>query len=125
MKRTAQNVDQYLTRKNKLTSKINALTAELEEVEQMIDVIDAPTKLMTGGFKSEDIIKKVVTPTDKLDKNGNVIKMTTFEFIYPETIIPVQMETTHTEPTYGSDFDVDTETITKDLNNNPIISNFN
>ena len=47
---------------------------------------------MTGGYGTEDIIKKVVTPTDKLDKNGNVIKQTTFEFLYPDTIVPPVVE---------------------------------
>ena len=55
-------------------------------------ITTAPTKAMTGGFGTEDIIKKVVTPTDKLDKNGNVVKITTYEFIYPETIIPTVEE---------------------------------
>lgn len=89
MKRTAQNVDQYLARKNKLVTKIAELGAELESVNQLIELTDAPTRAMTGGYGTEDIIRKVVTPTDKLDKNGNIHKQTTYEFIYPETIIPV------------------------------------
>ena len=88
MKRTAQNVDQYISKKNKLATKITELQAELNSIQQLIDLTDAPTKAMTGGYGTEDIIKKVVTPTDKLDKNGNVIKMTTYEFLYPDTIIP-------------------------------------
>ena len=88
MKRTAQNVDQYITRKNKLVAKITELQAELDGLNSLIELTDAPTKAMTGGYGTEDIIKKVVTPTDKLDKNGNVIKVTTYEFLYPETIVP-------------------------------------
>lgn len=88
MKRTAQNVDQYIQRKNKLEAKKAEIQAELDSVNQLIDLTDAPTRAMTGGFGTEDIIKKVVTPTDKLDKNGNVIKTTTYEFLYPDTIIP-------------------------------------
>ena len=64
------------------------LQAEVERLDQLIELADAPTKAMTGGYGTEDIIKKVVTPTDKLDKNGNVIKITTYEFLYPETIVP-------------------------------------
>jgi hypothetical protein len=90
MKRTAQNVDQYITKKNKLVAKITELMAELEGINNLIEVTDAPTKAMTGGYGTEDIIKKVVTPTDKLDKNGNVLKVTTYEFLYPDTIIPVK-----------------------------------
>lgn len=88
MKRTAQNVDQYITKKNKLVTKINELTDELRGIEKLIELTDAPTKAMTGGYGTEDIIKKVVTPTDKMDKNGNILKTTSYEFIYPETIIP-------------------------------------
>lgn len=92
MKRTAQNVDQYITKKNKLVAKITELQAELDGLNSLIELTDAPTKAMTGGYGTEDIIKKVITCTDKLDKNGNVIKMTTYEFLYPETIIPVNTD---------------------------------
>ena len=117
IKRTAQNVDQCVTQKNKLAEKIARLQAEYDEKVQMIDLYDAPIKLMTGGYGVETLVKKVITPTDKLDKNGNVIKTTSYEFLYPETIIPVQQEEEHTEPIgppttegmAGSDFDVDTE----------------
>ena len=92
MKSTAQNVDQFITRKNKLEAKKAEIDAELAEVNNLIELTDAPTKAMTGGYGTEDIIKKVVTPTDKLDKNGNVIKQTTFEFLYPDTIVPPVVE---------------------------------
>lgn len=97
MKRTAQNVDQYITKKNKLVAKITELQAELDGLNNLIELTDAPTKAMTGGYGTEDIIKKVVTPTDKLDKNGNVVKVTSYEFLYPETIIPVAVATEETE----------------------------
>ena len=97
MKRTAQNVDQYITKKNKLVAKITELQAELDGLNSLIELTDAPTKAMTGGYGTEDIIKKVVTPTDKLDKNGNVVKVTSYEFLYPETIIPVTVATEETE----------------------------
>ena len=92
MKRTAQNVDQFITRKNKLEAKKAEIDAELAEVNNLIELTDAPTKAMTGGYGTEDIIKKVVTPTDKLDKNSNVIKQTTCEFLYPDTIVPPVVE---------------------------------
>lgn len=88
MKRTAQNVDQYISKKNKLEAKKAEIDAELESINNLIEVTDAPTKMITGGYGTEDIIKKVITPTDKLDKNGNILKQTTYEFIYPDTIIP-------------------------------------
>ena len=87
LKRTAQNVEGFLKQKNKLEAKKAEIEAELANVNQQIELTDAPTVAMTG-YHTEDIIKKVVTPTDQVDKNGNVIKKVTFEFIYPDTIIP-------------------------------------
>ena len=92
IKRTAQNIDQYVTKKNKLVAKVAEMNAEIEKLQQFIDISDAPVKLTTGGYGVEQLVKKVVTPTDKFDKNGNLIKVTTFELIYPETILP-PMET--------------------------------
>ena len=87
MKRTAQNVEGFLKQKNKLEEKKAKIEEELAIINQQIELTDAPTVAMTG-YHTEDIIKKVVTPTDQVDKNGNVIKKVTFEFIYPNTIVP-------------------------------------
>ena len=87
MKRTAQNVEGFLKQKNKLEEKKAKIEEELSVINQQIELTDAPTVAMTG-YHTEDIIKKVVTPTDQVDKNGNIIKKVTFEFIYPDTIIP-------------------------------------
>ena len=87
LKRTAQNVEGFLKQKNKLEEKKTKIEEELNIINQQIELTDAPTVAMTG-YHTEDIIKKVVTPTDQVDKNGNIIKKVTFEFIYPDTIIP-------------------------------------
>lgn len=87
LKRTAQNVEGFLKQKNKLEEKKAKIEEELAIVNQQIELTDAPTVAMTG-YHTEDIIKKVVTPTDQVDKNGNIIKKVTFEFIYPDTIVP-------------------------------------
>lgn len=98
MKRTAQNVEQYVVKKNKLSAKVSEMLQEINNLQQLIDLSDAPIKLITGGYGIESIIKKVVTPTDKVDKNGNIMKITTFEFIYPDTIVPpVKEESENTE----------------------------
>ena len=87
LKRTAQNVEGFLKQKNKLEEKKAKIEEELATVNEQIELTDAPTVAMTG-YHTEDIIKKVVTPTDQVDKNGNIIKKVSFEFIYPDTIIP-------------------------------------
>ena len=96
LKRTAQNVEGFLKQKNKLEAKKAEIEAELANVNQQIELTDAPTVAMTG-YHTEDIIKKVVTPTDQVDKNGNVIKKVTFEFIYPDTISPPTLSSESTE----------------------------
>ena len=111
LKRTAQNVEGCLKQKNKLEAKKAEIEAELANVNQQIELTDAPTVAMTG-YHTEDIIKKVVTPTDQVDKNGNVIKKVTFEFIYPDTIVPpVTEEETpvNNEETMVSDKESDNE----------------
>ena len=108
LKRTAQNVEGFLKQKNKLEAKKAEIEAELVNVNQQIELTDAPTVAMTGYH----IIKKVVTPTDQVDKNGNVIKKVTFEFIYPDTIVPpVTEEETlvNNEETMVSDKESDNE----------------
>lgn len=110
LKRTAQNVSQFVTKKNKLITQIAELQTELDSINNMIDLTDAPTVALTG-YHSEQIIKKVVTPTDKLDKKGNILKQTTYEFIYPDTIIPPVIEVPTTEDMIGSDYDIDSEKI--------------
>ena len=117
LKRTAQNVEGFLKQKNKLEAKKAEIEAELVNVNQQIELTDAPTVAMTG-YHTEDIIKKVVTPTDQVDKNGNIIKKVTFEFIYPDTIVPpvtdvAEEETTDkVEITTASDVEEPSEEIT-------------
>lgn len=92
IKRTAQNVDQYVSKKNRLAAEVAQKQEEIDKLQELIDLSDAPVKLTTGGYGVEQLVRKVVTPTDKLDKNGNVIKQTSYEFIYPDTIIPPVVE---------------------------------
>ena len=96
LKRTAQNVECFVKQKNKLKSQIEALQGELAEVEKMIEVTDAYTVTLTG-YHSEDIITRVCVPTDKTDKNGKVIVKCTYEFKYPDTIIPPVTDSTEAE----------------------------
>ena len=100
MKRTAQNVEGFLKQKNKLEEKKTKIEEELAVINQQIELTDAPTVAMTG-YHTEDIIKKV-----------------TFEFIYPDTIVPpvtdVAEEETHdkVEMTTSSDVEEPSEEIT-------------
>lgn len=88
LKRYAQIMDPLINKRNKALEKIAKLKSEVDDYQKQLDMTDTLVKGMTGGYSIEAIVKKVITPTDKLDKNGNVIKITTFEFIYPDTIVP-------------------------------------
>lgn len=116
IKRTAQNVNQYVAKKNKLVEEVQKKQEEINQLQQMIDLSDAPIKLMTGGYGVEDLVKKVITPTDKLNKDGVIIKQTTYEFIYPETIVPPVIPVPETTGIHGSDYDVDAENISSENN---------
>lgn len=89
MKRTAENVNQFVGKRDRLKMKIAELQAELNGINAAIEAADAPTKAITGGFGSEDLFEKVVTDTGKVNKDGNSIKVTKFVLRYPETVIPV------------------------------------
>ena len=114
MKRTAQNVEGFLKQKNKLEEKKAKIEEELAVINQQIELTDAPTVAMTG-YHTEDIIKKVVTPTDQVDKNGNIIKKVTFEFIYPDTIIPPTLGPENTEKTLEPSIDGISESTSSDI----------
>lgn len=88
IKRTAQNISEYVVKKERLQSQMTDLQAQIDQLQAMIDLESASTKTWTGGWGPEDLVKRVVVPTDKVDKNGKIIKNTKFELIYPDTIIP-------------------------------------
>ena len=98
MKRTAQNVEGFLKQKNKLEEKKAKIEEELAVINQQIELTDAPTVAMTG-YHTEDIIKKV-----------------TFEFIYPNTIIPPTLEDPieDAQTEYGVTNEELTETVEKE-----------
>lgn len=88
LKRTAQNVYPLVRRKNKLLDEIADRQAELESIEQQIAGYQIPIKEATGGFTTEDLVKREVIDTGKIDKDGRPIKQTVYSLMYPETIIP-------------------------------------
>lgn len=92
LKRTAENVDRYISKRDRILEKINKLDSELREILQLLEIADAPTKAITGGYGSEDLFEKVVTDTGKVDKNGNPVKITKFNLKYPDTVLPPKIE---------------------------------
>jgi len=89
IKRTAQNVAQFTTKKERLDAKIAELEAEKKLLQPMIDAFQGPIKEMTGGYTTEDLVQREVIKTGKLDsKTGKEIIQTRFVLKYPETVIP-------------------------------------
>lgn len=94
IKRTAQNVNQFVTKKEKLNHKIAELEAEKAQLQTFIDSFQDPIKEMTGGYTTEDLVVKESVNTGKLDsKTGKEIIQTRFVLKYPETVIPVETST--------------------------------
>ena len=88
IKRTAQNVNPMVIKKAKLTEEIQALQEEWEKLNTMQEQYEASIKTMTGGYSTEDLVKKVIEDTGKTDKSGRPIKITKYVLKYPETVIP-------------------------------------
>ncbi len=107
IKRAAQNVNQYVNKKKKLVEKIEECNKEIQVLQNLIDLSDAPVKLITGGYGVEELVRRVITPTDKVDKNGRVLTVTTYEFIYPDTIVPLVIEVPDTEDTNSDNTNIE------------------
>lgn len=90
IKRTAQNVAQFVTKKEKLNAKIAELEAEKSSLQPIIDSFQGPIKEMTGGYTTEDLVTREVVHTGKMDsKTGKEILQTRFILKYPDTVVPV------------------------------------
>ena len=81
IKRTAQNVFPLIEKRNKLQKYVE----ELETINAQIEGMEYGTKALTGGYTSEEIVKKVVSdyvdPTTgavKTDKDGRALKITKY-----------------------------------------------
>ena len=117
IKRTAQNVSQFTTKKAKIDAKIAELEAEKASLQPIIDSFQGPIKEMTGGYTTEDLIVKEVVKTGKFDnKTGKEILQTRFSLKYPDTVVPVDGEEAVEAveepvevqmPEHGNDYDAD------------------
>ena len=89
IKRTAQNVAQFVNKKEKINAKIAELEAEKASIQPIIDSFQGPIKEMTGGYTTEDLVVKEVVKTGKCDPaTGKELTQTRFVLKYPETVIP-------------------------------------
>lgn len=90
IKRTAQNVSQFVNKKAKIDAKIAELESEKAMLQPIIESFQGPIREMTGGYTTEDLVNREVVHTGKIDsKTGKEIVQTRFVLKYPETVIPV------------------------------------
>lgn len=122
IKRTAQIVQPNVAKKAKLEAKIKELQEELRMTDDAIMQFDSAIIAMTGGYRSSDLIKRVVEPTSKTAEDGRILTVTKWipteivEFdaeknVY--TIIPsenVQMEAEHCDEHDEVEYDAAPET---------------
>lgn len=81
IKRTAQNVLPLIEKRTKLEKYV----AELEAINAQIEGMEYGTKILTGGYTSEEIVKRVVsdyvdssTGEIKTGKDGRALKITKY-----------------------------------------------
>ena len=85
IKRTAQNVDKFVTKKLKLEAQINKLQEEYNAIAKMQEEWEAPIVSMTGYTTEELVSKQEVILTAK---DGKTTKTYKFVLKYPETVVP-------------------------------------
>lgn len=124
IKRTAQNVATFVTKKERIDAKIAELEAEKLSLQPMIDAFQGPIKEMTGGYTTEDLVKREVIKTGKFDqKTGKEIMQTRYVLVYPDTVVPPAESPVESVADYsvqapmsdsGNDFDADIAAIQSD-----------
>lgn len=75
IKKTAQILQPNIAKKQKLENQIAKLREELETTKEQILQWDGAIVSMTG-YSTEELIKRVVEPTDKLSADGKTFTIT-------------------------------------------------
>ena len=89
IKRTAQNVANFVAQKERLAKKIEDLKAQYDAVNDSLSVWEAPIMKLTGGYTTEDLVNKVVNTS--VNSEGKTISTVKYELKYPETVVPVDI----------------------------------
>lgn len=99
-KKIAAIVHEDVVKRDKLQEKIAKLQEELDAVNAKIELNEASVKMDTG-YTTDDLIKRVVETSDKLDKNGYPVKTVKYVLRYPETFVPVPVAPAEVEQEAG------------------------
>lgn len=75
VKRTAQNTKALRTKRDKTVAKIATLTAELQEIEAVIEKFEAPVREITGGLSSFEVLEelKKAEETETVENEGYTV----------------------------------------------------
>lgn len=106
LKRTAQNVYPLVRQRNKLQKQIEEAQEELNSINIQLDAYQTPIKEQTGGYTTDDLIKREIIDTGKTDKNGKPVKQTVYKLVYPDTVIP---NTPHVEANVEANTEADND----------------
>ena len=87
VKRTAQNVKNMRRKKEKLEEKQTIITAEINQLTEMIDTWEQPIIRLTGGFTSEQILNGEMNTEISTQEEVQVISDATLDDS-PNTYIP-------------------------------------
>ena len=101
IKRTAQNISSFITKRNKLVAKKEALDAEINSINEAIDKWEAPIMEITGGKKVEELVDRVQVKTGT-DKEGKPIMG--YRFVMKECVAE-ETETSEAEETVDEQVD--------------------
>lgn len=117
IKRTAQNVDKFVSKKNKLKLLIEESLKEYNQIKEMQQQWEAPIINLTGGYTTEDLVEKVSKEVG-VDKEGKSIKVTNYVLKYPDTVIPVIMESSEELNVQSIEDNLPTETQEVEVSDN-------
>lgn len=108
LKRKAQIIYPLQVKLNKALKAKEEAEAQIEELQEQINDENKST-LKKTGYNVMDLVKRVITPTGKFDKNKQEIKQTTWELIYPDTVVPDNVEADNREGVSCSGKNIDEE----------------
>lgn len=84
IKRVASAVERFVQKKKKIEEQISTLKEEHSKIAAEQEIWEAPIKNMTGGFSTEDLVRKVIGEN----------KVPKFILKYPDTVLPPEVFTT-------------------------------
>lgn len=92
VKRTAQNVKNMRRKKEKLEEKQAFITAEINQLTEMIDTWEQPIIRLTGGFTSEQILNGEMNTEISTQEEVQVISDKTLDDSPNDCITPYSPE---------------------------------